>query len=203
MTSAAPRRVRAVSTATSSAKRTCRAHELRGLAWSSIAPTAGYKAPLALEELGAEVIALGVDRTASTSTGTWAPLAEALARKVHEVRAASALRSDGDADASCWSKRRGRVNRRRQADGAGGRLLARPTGWPEMACGDDHVNLGLERYWPAGGCPWLARLSATAMWASICASMASTSRRAIRGHIILPTSRPPATADPPRCRCWR
>jgi phosphoglucosamine mutase len=61
---------------------------------------AGYKAaPMALGELGAEVIALGVDPDGfniNRDVGSTSP--EALARKVHEVRADLGIALDGDAD---------------------------------------------------------------------------------------------------------
>ena len=61
---------------------------------------AAYKAaPLALEELGAEVVSLGVEPDGfniNRDVGSTAP--EALARKVHEVRADLGIALDGDAD---------------------------------------------------------------------------------------------------------
>ncbi len=61
---------------------------------------AGYKAaPMALGELGAEVIALGVEPDGfniNRDVGSTAP--DALARKVHEVRADLGIALDGDAD---------------------------------------------------------------------------------------------------------
>jgi len=61
---------------------------------------AGYKAaPMALGELGAEVIALGVEPDGfniNRDVGSTSP--QALARKVHEVRADLGIALDGDAD---------------------------------------------------------------------------------------------------------
>ena len=72
---------------------------------------AGYKAaPMALEELGAEVIALGVDPDGfniNRDVGSTAP--EALARKVHEVRADLGIALDGDADRVVLVDEKGRV----------------------------------------------------------------------------------------------
>jgi phosphoglucosamine mutase len=72
---------------------------------------AGYKAaPMALEELGAEVIALGVDPDGfniNRDVGSTSP--EALARKVHEVRADLGIALDGDADRVVLVDEKGRV----------------------------------------------------------------------------------------------
>ena len=72
---------------------------------------AGYKAaPMALEELGAEVIALGVNPDGfniNRDVGSTAP--EALARKVHEVRADLGIALDGDADRVVLVDEKGRV----------------------------------------------------------------------------------------------
>ncbi len=72
---------------------------------------AGYRAaPMALEELGAEVIALGVEPDGfniNRDVGSTAPAA--LAQKVHEVRADLGIALDGDADRVVLVDERGRV----------------------------------------------------------------------------------------------
>jgi phosphoglucosamine mutase len=72
---------------------------------------AAYKAaPLALWELGAEVISLGVEPDGfniNRDVGSTAP--EALARKVHEVRADLGIALDGDADRVVLVDEKGRV----------------------------------------------------------------------------------------------
>jgi phosphoglucosamine mutase len=72
---------------------------------------AAYKAaPMALQELGAEVIALGVEPDGlniNRDVGSTAP--EALARKVHEVRADLGIALDGDADRVVLVDERGSV----------------------------------------------------------------------------------------------
>ena len=72
---------------------------------------AAYKAaPLALWELGAEVISLGVEPDGfniNRDVGSTAP--EALARKVHEVRADLGIALDGDADRVVIIDEKGRV----------------------------------------------------------------------------------------------
>jgi phosphoglucosamine mutase len=72
---------------------------------------AAYKAaPLALWELGAEVVSLGVEPDGfniNRDVGSTAP--EALARKVHEVRADLGIALDGDADRVVLVDEKGRV----------------------------------------------------------------------------------------------
>ncbi len=72
---------------------------------------AGYRAaPMALEELGAEVIALGVEPDGfniNRDVGSTAPAG--LAQKVHEVRADLGIALDGDADRVVLVDERGRV----------------------------------------------------------------------------------------------
>ncbi len=72
---------------------------------------AGYRAaPMALEELGAEVIALGVDPDGlniNRDVGSTSPAA--LAQKVHEVRADLGIALDGDADRVVLVDEKGRI----------------------------------------------------------------------------------------------
>ena len=72
---------------------------------------AGYKAaPMALGELGAEVISLGVEPNGlniNREVGSTSP--DALARKVHEVRADLGIALDGDADRVVLIDEKGRV----------------------------------------------------------------------------------------------
>ncbi len=72
---------------------------------------AGYRvAPLALWELGAEVVPIGVDpdgRNINTECGSTAP--EALCAKVREVRADIGIALDGDADRVLIADERGRL----------------------------------------------------------------------------------------------
>jgi phosphoglucosamine mutase len=72
---------------------------------------AGYRAaPMALEELGAEVIALGVEPDGfniNHEVGSTAPAA--LAQKVHEVRADLGIALDGDADRVVLVDEKGRI----------------------------------------------------------------------------------------------
>ena len=72
---------------------------------------AGYKAaPLALQELGAEVFPLGVEPNGfniNQDVGSTSP--EALARKVHEVRADLGIALDGDADRVVLVDEKGRT----------------------------------------------------------------------------------------------
>lgn len=72
---------------------------------------AGYRAaPMALEELGAEVIALGIEPDGlniNRDVGSTSP--GALAQKVHEVRADLGIALDGDADRVVLVDERGRV----------------------------------------------------------------------------------------------
>jgi phosphoglucosamine mutase len=72
---------------------------------------AGYRAaPMALEELGAEVIALGVEPDGfniNREVGSTAPAA--LMQKVHEVRADLGIALDGDADRVVLVDEKGRI----------------------------------------------------------------------------------------------
>jgi phosphoglucosamine mutase len=110
---------------------------------------AGYRAaPMALEELGAEVIALGVDPDGlniNRDVGSTSPAA--LAQKVHEVRADLGIALDGDADRVVLVDEKGRTI-------DGDQLMAVvATFWQEEGrlAGGGVVatvmsNLGLERY---------------------------------------------------------
>ena len=110
---------------------------------------AGYKvAPLALEELGAEVFPLGVEPNGfniNLDVGSTSP--EALARKVHEVRADLGIALDGDADRVVLVDEKGRM-----VDGD--QLMALVAAyWSDTSrlTGNGIVatimsNLGLERY---------------------------------------------------------
>jgi phosphoglucosamine mutase len=110
---------------------------------------AAYKAaPLALWELGAEVISLGVEPDGfniNREVGSTAP--EALARKVHEVRADLGIALDGDADRCVLVDEKGQVI-------DGDQLMAVVAGfWSDEGrlVGNGIVatvmsNLGLERF---------------------------------------------------------
>jgi phosphoglucosamine mutase len=110
---------------------------------------AGYRAaPMALEELGAEVIALGIDPDGlniNRDVGSTSPAA--LAQKVHEVRADLGIALDGDADRVVLVDEKGRTI-------DGDQLMAVvATFWQEEGrlAGGGVVatvmsNLGLERY---------------------------------------------------------
>ena len=110
---------------------------------------AGYRAaPMALEELGAEVIALGVDPNGTNinrGVGSTAPAA--LASKVHEVRADLGIALDGDADRVVLIDEKGQVI-------DGDQLMALVAGYwhdEQRLSGNGIVatimsNLGLERF---------------------------------------------------------
>ena len=115
---------------------------------------AAYKAaPLALWELGAEVVSIGVEPDGfniNRECGSTAP--EALARKVHEVRADVGIALDGDADRVVMVDEKGQVI-------DGDQLMALVAGyWKDEArlAGPGIVatimsNLGLERFLEAQG----------------------------------------------------
>ena len=115
---------------------------------------ASYKAaPLALWELGAEVFAIGVEPDGfniNRDVGSTAP--EALARKVHEVRADLGIALDGDADRVVLVDEKGRII-------DGDQLMAVVASyWHEekRLAGDGIVatvmsNLGLERFLASQG----------------------------------------------------
>ena len=165
---------------------------------------AGYKVvPEALWELGADVVAIGVEPDGfniNKECGSTSP--EALARKVREMRADIGIALDGDADRVILVDERGHV-----VDGD--QLLAViAQSWKEDGrlarpgiVATVMSNLGLERFLQGIGWRWCARRSATAMCSSRCwarATISAASRPAISS---CPTTPPPATASLPRCRC--
>ena len=152
-TSAAPSASRACTPATSSSPSApCRARStstgLRVVV--DCANGAAYKvAPEALWELGAEVIAIGVEPDGfniNRDVGSTAP--EALSRKVRELRADIGIALDGDADRVVIVDEKGQRGRRRPADGAWSRASWRDDGrltQPGIVA-TVMSNLGLERY---------------------------------------------------------
>ena len=146
---------------------------------------AAYKvAPEALWELGAEVIAIGVEPDGfniNRDVGSTAP--EALIRKVRELRADIGIALDGDADRVLIVDEKGHM-----VDGD--QLMAvvarswREDGRLSRAgiVATIMSNLGLERFLGGSGSSSSAPRSATATCSSTCASTATTRRRAVRPH---------------------
>ena len=138
---------------------------------------AAYKvAPAALWELGAEVVTIGNEPNGTNinlNCGSTHP--EALAQKVHEVRADIGIALDGDADRVIIVDEKGQV-----VDGDQLMALIGQT-WAEdgILKGNGIVatvmsNLGLERFLTyEKACRWRAPRLATAMWSNICARTAS------------------------------
>ena len=132
---------------------------------------AAYKVvPEALWELGADVIAIGVEPDGfniNKDCGSTAP--EALSRKVREMRADIGIALDGDADRVILVDERGHV-----VDGD--QLLAViAQSWKEDGrlskpgiVATVMSNLGLERFLEGQGSIWCAPRSATVMCSSRC-----------------------------------
>jgi phosphoglucosamine mutase len=166
---------------------------------------AAYKvAPAALWELGAEVVAIGVEPNGfniNQDVGSTHPMA--LSKKVHEVRADIGIALDGDADRVVIVDENGTV-----IDGDQIMALIAES-WHENGrlAGGGVVatvmsNLGLERFLATWACRCTARRSATATWSSTCARMASMSAANSPATSCCRISPPPATDLSRRCRCW-
>ena len=168
---------------------------------------AAYKVvPEALWELGADVIAIGVEPDGfniNKECGSTAP--EALSRKVREMRADIGIALDGDADRVILVDERGHV-----VDGD--QLLAViAQSWKEDGrlakpgiVATVMSNLGLERFLEGQGIEHGAHAGRRPLRARADAEAAATISAASRpATSSCPTTPPPATALSRRCRCWR
>ena len=202
-----PRRAhrrRPPSAISSSPSARCRARSRStACASSSTAPTAPPTRSRreALWELGAEVIAIGVEPNGlniNHEVGSTAPAA--LAAKVREMRADIGIALDGDADRVVDHRREGPPRRRRPADGGdrpapGPRKAASPS--PASSSPSCPISAS-SAISPASASASCARRSATATSPRPCASRATISAASSPATSSCPTTPPPATGWSPR-----
>lgn len=164
---------------------------------------AAYKvAPLALWELGADVVTIGAEpdgRNINLECGSTHP--ETLQRKVHEVRADIGIALDGDADRVQIIDENGKIIDGDQLMA----VIAESWAADGMLRGNGIVatvmsNLGLERFLKGRGSASSAPRSVTATSWSICARTITMSAASNRATSCFRISARRATASSPPCK---